>query len=288
MYVIAPVVSDFLRYKAFTFPQYQPLLSQKNVLALGVMHEDSPIGLAVAAQSSANQPVQLLSIFLKEPYRNKGIGSVLLETMEDTLQKAGCAQIEASYLAGKPGLERLFARCGWQAPQVLQIVCEGDIPTLAKGVMALKLSSLPPEISFFDWRKHNPADVAEVQRRRSEILPALSPFHEENRIEFKCSIGVRYQNRLIGWVIVHRIAADALRYSTIFVFKEMRNKVQHLWENMLKEALSRHIANFPDDRGFAPMLPEAHRLFSRYVKNQLKSSVEYRYTSKKLGSLLRE
>ncbi len=52
------------------------------------------------------------------------------------------------------------------------------------------------------------------------MVARFNPFLEEDKLEPLNSLGLRYQNRVVGWVITHRIAPDTIRYTQMFVYPD--------------------------------------------------------------------
>ena len=45
----------------------------------------------------------------------------------------------------------------------------------------------------------------------------FTPFTQEDKIEPLNSLGLRYKDKVIGWMINHRIAPDTIRYTQMYV-----------------------------------------------------------------------
>ena len=126
--------------RPMTFPVYRHLLS----LAPAPRHPEQgdtrlvqPLGVAawrggvaaglVLAEASleGDRAPELLSLCVKPPFRNRGLGSALVRLVEDELRAAGSARVEAVYMmTGTPGvqaLERVFEKREW-APAVARML----------------------------------------------------------------------------------------------------------------------------------------------------------------------
>ena len=49
-----------------------------------------------------------------------------------------------------------------------------------------------------------------------------SPFIEEKKIEPLNSLGLRYRDKVVGWMVNHRIAPDTIRYSEMYVHPDYK------------------------------------------------------------------
>jgi ribosomal protein S18 acetylase RimI-like enzyme len=102
------------------------------------------------------------------------------------------------------------------------------VPRLVLGKIDARLAAapflrprpLPAGWELFPWRELSAAerrDVVERQQRGEWFPPALSPFQMEERIEPELSLGLRRDGRVVGWLICHRVGADLVQLTSLFV-----------------------------------------------------------------------
>ena len=85
--------------------------------------------------------------------------------------------------------------------------------------------ALPSTCETFPWKQLSASDRASIQQQQTEspwYPDVLCPFKEEAQIDPMTSIGLRYRDQVIGWMITHRIAKDTLRYTSLFVKQDLQ------------------------------------------------------------------
>ena len=224
-------------YQKLTYPHFQPLLNnltaEASVIAIGVELEAEPIGLILARYSQFPEEDnkiygQILSLFVVPSYRCQGIGKELLAHMEKEFKNRGCAEVEIRYLSSPntPALEQILTRQNWSTPKATALICYATTanventkqPHLTKYLDRL-LAHIPNDYTIFPW--HNltatEREIIEQQIQSDHLVARFNPFLEEDKLEPINSLGLRYQDRVVGWVITHRIAPDTIRYTQMFV-----------------------------------------------------------------------
>jgi hypothetical protein len=172
-------------------------------------------------------------------------------------------------------VRRLLAARGWSAPAPKLRLGKADA-RLAEAA-ALRPRPLPEGYEVFPWSDLTAAerrDVIERQQRREWFPPALTPFQMEERIEPTLSLGLRHGGRVVGWLIVHRVGADLVQCTSLFVEAGHRRAGRGLpllaagVERFLAGAFPRAI--FMVDVANPPML----RVFERRLRPHLAGEAE--------------
>ena len=218
-------------YQTFTFPQYrsrlQVLKPEGSIVAIAASDSEQPIGLVLAEIQSDGQSAEILSIFVTPKHRNQGIGTDLLISINEELFSLCCKSIKLVYTTGQPTtpiLERLLQKCNWTPPQPRMIVCKSTTAKIANAPWMQK-TTLPSAYTIFPWVEITTEErVAIMQQQTAEawIPPQLIPFENEENLEPLNSLGLRYQGRVVGWVITHRLAPDTIRYTCSFVRQDIQ------------------------------------------------------------------
>lgn len=219
-------------YKTVIFPHLQPLLrnlsSDDSLVAIGAACSDQPVGLILAEvwpEEHDEYSAEVRSIFVAASHRCSGIGTALLTAMEDELRQRGCRSVILVYPTGKPttpALERLQQKCQWSPPQPRMLVCQ-TTPKKMMDAPWMYRHSLPTSFSTFLWSELTKDEKRIIQRQQQAerwYPEALSPFQDEEFIEPLNSLGLRYQEEVVGWMITHRYAPDTIRYTALFVRQE--------------------------------------------------------------------
>lgn len=225
-------------YEELTYPHFCNLLHNLNndssIIAIGVTAGKKPIGLILARcflEDNGHIEGQILSWFVIPEYRSQGIGTQLLVRMESELQDRGAQKIELNYLSHPNNFkfEQILSKQNWLNPKLTALVCYASTAKVEQtkdfhliDYLDRLSSQLSKDYVIFPW-----GDLTSQQRqlieKKMEIDPLIrrfNPFLEEDKLETLNSLGLRYQNHVLGWIITHRIASDTIRYTQMFVHPE--------------------------------------------------------------------
>ena len=226
--------STVTKYEELIYPIFRPHLRKVTpdtcTIAIGVELKSEPIGLIFAEYSTSKTTPpktygQILSFFVVPEYRNQGIGTKLLQKMEMELKSRGCEEISLKYLDNphQTFLEKILKQQDWLAPKANALICYGsknkikDAPIL-KNVDRLS-AKLPEDYTIFPWHTLTESEIKSIknQLETDDYAKRFTPFAEEKRIENLNSLGLRYKDKVVGWMINHRIAPDTIRYTQMYV-----------------------------------------------------------------------
>jgi len=219
-------------YQLLTYPIYRPILrnlaSDSSLIAIGVQLHSQPVGLVLAQLYPGENCGELLSLFVIPEYRQQGLGKVLLTQMEEELNHRRCSQVGLVYLpnATTPALERILEQRHWFSPQPRMLVCRSTTTHLQEIPWLNLHHLLPPTYEIFPWTKLTRRERKTIQKQQTGSLSypdILSPFNEEHLMEPVNSLGLRCQGEVVGWMITHRVAVDTIRYTSLFVKKELQS-----------------------------------------------------------------
>lgn len=286
--------SDAPNYAQFTFPSFRSPLQNNieaspSIVAIGASDSGQAVGLAIA-EIRQSTVAEVLSIFVDAPYRSSGIGTALLRRLEAELVQRGCTSAELVYMAGKPttpALERLLQKCCWTAPKPRMLVCKGQTETVIKAPWIQKYSHLPAAYTIFPWieiTSEERATIQQTQVAHSWIPEDLVPFRYEQNLEPLNSLGLRYQEQVVGWVINHRLDPNTIRYTCSFVREDLQKmgRIIALYAEACKRQAN---ANIPNGVWTVPYIHEA---MVHFVKHRwapyLTSIAETRGSSKSLNT----
>ncbi|WP_066423937.1 GNAT family N-acetyltransferase [Anabaena sp. 4-3] len=228
------------QYTHLTYPSYvkflENLTGDSSTVAIGAELDTSPVGLILAyyVSSSDNSDQaygQILSLFVVPEHRHQGLGKELLRRMETALKMKRCAEVELRYLSSPStiALEEVLAQQNWSSPKTTALICYGSKINvdqtksrhLVKYIDKLT-AKLPQDYEIFFWKdlRLRERQIIEAQMETDSLVRRFNPFVEENELEPSNSLGLRYRDRVVGWVITHRIAPDTIRYTQMFVHPE--------------------------------------------------------------------
>ncbi|MEH2157172.1 GNAT family N-acetyltransferase [Nostoc sp.] len=287
-----------VNYEKLTYPYYQRLLQEltpeKLVIAIGVEFESEPIGLILATYwNSSNHSkiyAKILSLFVVPSYRCQGLGKALLGRMEIELQSRGCCEVSLSYVESpnSPTLEKILNQSNWTVPNATALICyasrvkleQASQPHLIEYLEKLE-KKLPPSYTIFFWRDltAQEREAIESQIQTDTLVRQSNPFTEESKIEPLNSLGLRYQNKVIGWMITHRTAPDTIRYTQLFVepdFQPLSRSILMLVKSILihvEKATEATKATWQTDINNAQMVNFIYRRLAPYLDEIRKSFV---------------
>ncbi|MUH01781.1 GNAT family N-acetyltransferase [Scytonema sp. UIC 10036] len=244
-----PLAASF--YEVFTFPVLRSKLymTQREgpIVAVGANSNQKPIGLAMAEIVPNNQS-NILSIFVDASHRNQGIGTALLEYLLKELKLRNCQSAQIIYVTGKPttiALERILAKNNWTSPKPRMLVCNCDRQML-KAPWLQKEYPLATEFTIFPWTELTEQDRLRLNDRfknETWIPELLNPLAHDNNFEPLNSIGLRYRDEVVGWIITHRLSPTTIRYTCSYIRPNLQRLGRIL--ALYSESIKRQAAN-PD------------------------------------------
>ncbi|MGE4554124.1 MAG: GNAT family N-acetyltransferase [Desulfovibrionaceae bacterium] len=221
-----------------TFPAYAGRLLRcapaGPVWALGARDgADRPCGLALAARTGPGE-VELLSLLVDGAMRRRGLGRALLRRLEAALQEGGAVRAHTTWsegLAGAPAFGGLLAAEGWSPPERHQLLLHLDWRTpQARGQLEGRYAKyreapcLPRGYGHKRWAAMTPAEEAFIRERKGRpewYMDLNDPFREREAIEPVNSLLLLHQGEPAGWVVNHRTAPDTIRYTDLFVRRDL-------------------------------------------------------------------
>jgi GNAT superfamily N-acetyltransferase len=239
---------------AWTFPSYRPLLKlqpgtrqsgdRRPIRPLAFMAvEDGkpkglvlgclPIGESVPGLEMPNEP-ELLSIYVDSHARRQGIANLLLDKLEDVVAAAGFSHMNTVYMTGAPEiefLERLLVRRGWAPPQMRMLVLRNTIEEAMRTPWYRRYSN-NSEFEYFSWARIDPAELERMKASQAVtrwIANDLVPwYYDMQSLESSSSIGIRYKQEVVGWVINHRINYETVRFTCSFIRSDLARRARLL------------------------------------------------------------
>jgi GNAT superfamily N-acetyltransferase len=230
-YLTYPSMENYWTYKQ---PQGQLI----GILAKSQLEN---IGLIIAEISNLPlKQAKILSFFVQPQSRHQGIGLQLMRSLLNYLPEISCQQIEINYQATELtqlALEPILARCQWRSPETTFSLLQTDREHIIQAPWLNKYS-LPSSFTIFPWQELTPSEQAELTQR-NDYPPSLSPLTQDTRLENLNSLGLRYQGKVVGWCLTHRIDPQTLRYSTMYVEPKFQKLGRGI--SLIAEAIKRQL-----------------------------------------------
>lgn len=219
-------------------PPYAPLIT---ILA---RQQGQVMGMVLAQLQAEAQLASLRSLYVLSEHRRQGVGSGLLEYLEEVLARQGYQRLEFIYQtdwSNHPVVAPVLEKRGWVV-QPHQLLLKITREQLAQAPV-LRKYHIPQAFTVFPWSELTPEEARAIQQRQARMgwyPPEQDPFQYEPFIEPQSSLGLRYQGQVIGWKIHHHFTPDTVRKTLLFLSPEHRG--QGVGVALLVESL-RHYLN---------------------------------------------
>jgi GNAT superfamily N-acetyltransferase len=242
-------------YQNLTYPTYRPRLKivDDSILAVGVNFASQPVGLVLAeTYTEKNQKnASILSLFVVPEHRGRGLGKSLLNYVENLLYQLGCSQVNVVYVSNSttPHWEKILDKFNWSHPQLRMLVCSSIIANFQSATWLKVANTLPSTYTIFPWVEltNQERELIKQQQAISPWYPEiLSPWSEEEIIEPLNSLGLRYKNQVVGWMVTHRVAEDTIRYTKMFVREDVQSLGRAI--SLLATAIKLQLENMQDSK----------------------------------------
>lgn len=229
-------------------PTFSPLIPEsieisKNLIAVGAMHAGSPIGICLARCTTTRVPeVTVLHLFVLPEHRNHHVGRQLLANMQSLAQQQGGQYFFLVYPESEPttpALKKILEINQWKSrPYMIRCLFNGftfDMPWVHEEY------HYPPDFEEFAWTTLTAEERKDLLHRQTQKVfsPTVSPFHNETKIEPLNSLGLRYQGRVVGWMLTHRIAPDTICYKALYVERGLEQ--YQLAPKLIFNSIRRHM-----------------------------------------------
>jgi GNAT superfamily N-acetyltransferase len=237
-----------LHLDAWTFPAYRHLLDlQPSVRRIGgdrrpvqplafVAYDGKqPQGLVMGCvPAAANGPVpdmpndpELLSVFVAPAARHQGVGAQLVQALEDAIAASQFPRITAVYMTGNAEisfLEKLLKRRAWSPPEARMHVLKCSLEQ-ARTMPWYGKYKLGKGFELFPWAElsSEAMDRLKASHRATDWIAAdLKPWeYDTQMLEPSASLGIRFMDEIVGWVISHRISNDTVRFTCAFIRRDL-------------------------------------------------------------------
>ena len=247
--LLALTAESAAAFAGFTFPAFRHLLAfepyrnalqdatqpesevERRPFAIGAVVDGTPAGLVLgsipleaSARNDRLRNAELLSLFVSQPYRDLGLGTMLLRQAETHLREQGQRFVHGIYMTGQPSigyLETMLSREGWSEPKFRFASARFTVERLREADWIRRL----PHIRGYEtvpWHEL-PREETRAARERHEQAPWIPDslrfwLFTPEMADRGTSLGIRYKGELVGWVLNHAFQdSKTLRFSAAFV-----------------------------------------------------------------------
>ncbi|MFT9846679.1 GNAT family N-acetyltransferase [Aneurinibacillus sp. REN35] len=204
-------------------PQAKLLLEHlsSSCVALGAVRSGKPIGVIVVELRPHFEAANLLSLFVIEEERRKGIGQKLVRDAEKILEKNGCKKLYVEFIgaASEPEEGLFLSSCGFDLTTPGIYMYSGPLNSYEKEKW-YAVTNPHQSFSVENFKNMSKGERAVIERGREIWYPdILYPFFEEESIDPDLSLLLRYKNNMIGWMIMEPFDADTILFKSMFMKK---------------------------------------------------------------------
>ena len=279
------------RYLPFVPGPHRPVLCDPDeatgTIALGASQDGEPAGLALARHHGDD--AEILSLFVVPRCRRHGIGTALLDSLEQILSDRGVRAAQLIHATGVPGtqaIERTLRGCGWplHGPSLFLFVVELDVMSnrWATGV------AIPPDCEISPWLSLTLDERSALRADRGAWIPdRLMPLRFEDHNEPSTSLILRKGGRVAGWLLTHVVDRATLDYTNLFVRPEVnRSGSSYLSLALLAEGFRRHEALQGRHAQGRFVIHEENVRFVRFVDRRMQAFIRRRTVMRRLSKPL--
>ncbi len=215
---------------------YDPLLSPydscrfqpKNTqfLSYAALDAGKPIGLLIGRLIVGGY--ELEHLFILPSHRQQGLARKMTDQFiqaiteqQELILKAYISSDNSSLAA----LERLATGPGWHPPKKFLERYYQDIYTLNPSWFH-HIPPLPEGFQEFPWEQLTEKEEKLIAHRGQQgaIPMTMIPVHKDKARIYSNSMGLRYEDEVVGWMITHRVADQVIRYSALYIDPRFRHK----------------------------------------------------------------
>lgn len=190
------------------------------VIAVGLMRNHVPIGVAVASYLPAKRQFDIHNLSISPYYRTPDVGAELLADIEEEGQKLGAQIFYLTFPAKAPFYDAILKAREWRGTFPFMVTCYYYMPAAKMPWIYGRYGHLEG-VEEFPWTELTPQEKKQIIRDYDNQLfeYQVFPFQEEEKIEPINSLGIRYQGRVVAWMVTHRVDQDTIKYKALYVEK---------------------------------------------------------------------
>jgi N-acetylglutamate synthase-like GNAT family acetyltransferase len=219
-------------FDKFLFPVFKKKimanLITEDLFIIRAQMENTILGLIIF-EIKNNLSAEIHSVFVDEKYRNKGIGTKLLEKCEKFLENFELKNVDLiyfSYLESKDFIDKYLSNNNWLESKKTAENFNIDNYNAFKLPWIKKSLAIDNDTKIISWNKINPKLMNELFQKIStdtKFEHYLTPFQFPDFLDKNCSFWAVKNNTIIGWSVIHRISKTIAQCTSLFVFPEHRN-----------------------------------------------------------------
>jgi len=285
-----PIKTIVQKYENWTFPSLSFKLKTRELndplIAILAMESDKMVGLLLAEYIIEQNGVKVISLLVHPENRKRGIGTGLLQKLENWASEKGFWRIDLVFQSNwelSEALTRALAKCHWEDPVRRMILCYANIKNY-EGAPWLSYDQIPPKFEIFNWSDLTGDDKNLIMNQRvaGSVTPDVDPFQAAEKCLPELSVGLRHQGQLVGWMITHKVSNETLQRTCVYLDPEFR-------KNNLALALSANVIKLQLKSDYPKAIFQIHTgkqkmisYFEKFLKEYQDTIVDIFWSTKNL------
>lgn len=208
-----------IEYHPFLLGKHPLQIPESSIIIIGAQSDDKPDAIAIASHDPVHRLTTLHYLYTVS---NKGEDiQQMLTHVEKKAREKKSSLLTFVYAVDQPwtkSIEEALNALKWQPASPFMIRCFCALSFNAPWLDYNHLDYPAGYEEFFlsELSENETLQIQKIQRQMG-ISAFLSPFREKDLIEPLNSLGLRYQNQIVGWILTHRIDSETIRYTAMFV-----------------------------------------------------------------------
>ena len=274
------------------FRSFRPYLlhcGQRNIVAVAAETEGGePCGLGLALtvfdrDGTLREEWTLLSIFVSENCRKKGVGTRIWEEMRNDLASAGCRHLQFQSVLRETTADAVggfLSSIGFSEPKRIARIFGFSTESIQRSVFvkgSMAENFKPDEgFSFRTFDGLTAKNLAEIEANEGEWYPPfVNPLIGREQYNDKCTLFAvdPLTERVAGWITVLNVNNNTrLLYRTFFTRAAYRNTPVGF--HLFTEAIKNNLKYYPERCGLSS-IPTGNEKAMRFSELFFKDAVDY-------------
>jgi GNAT superfamily N-acetyltransferase len=214
-----------------------------SLFAIGASLDGVPVGLLLALLSREARGGEIISLFVDEAHRRQKIATRMVEKTIHLLREAKLIRLTMTYPDRRPitpVIEQFLTSVGFKDKYLVMAEFQFDSFRFNPPWLSQQYS-LPEGFEIFPWGELTYDECQQIKfgYRHQSIPATVYPFAEDGDFDPLNSLGLRFQGKLIGWVVTKRLDPDTICYQSIFIEQELHKRGMII--QLLMESIRIHI-----------------------------------------------
>lgn len=226
-----------------------PFFQDTPLLANALIIDETPVGIVLASFFKHLHLADIHCLVIDTEHASLDLVKSLVEAFIQRLRFQDINTATMTYTKEEslaPLIEKVFQDLHWKGPQSHILECHF---ISAEFNTSWLYKEIPLEEGFeeFPFKEITPLEEKDLKLRfeQGTIPDYIYPFGKDrNLIEYNCSVGLRYKNQVIGWMVTHRLTPELMRYSALYIEDEFI--YTGYWIKLLSDAIKAQQKNIPE------------------------------------------